>query len=183
MSEKNELLAILCFQSPFREELSGNDLFIFALGSIVFISILLFYYDRIPKSNFKENDTHIEYKTSRWRKLLLYLLIIIPTVTLLIEFFNFGNLFTDFDIFSLITLVTLILYLSITPEIKKVIKRPKLDNPIYQQKDILLNSNSIETNFVIAESKTSTWVKVLAFVLILCVAFTPFQEFLGISLP
>ena len=56
----------------------------------------------------------------------------------------------------------------------------ELNNPIYQSKDILLQSNSQDVSFVIAESKTSTWVKVLAFVLILCVAFTPFQEFLGI---
>ena len=114
MSYKEYLLSGIscCFGGCYNYfTLSAYDLLMFGLGSIVLISILFFYYNRIPKSN---------------------------------------------------------------------ISIDKLETPIYPTKDILLNLNSAETGFVIAESKTSTWVKVLAFVLILCVAFTPFQEFLGI---
>lgn len=108
---KNELIGLLCFPNPFQQPLSAYDLLIFALGSFVIISILLFYYNRIPKSNTQKSS---------------------------------------------------------------------LDSPIYQTKDILLQSNSADANFVIAKSITSTWVKVLAFVLILIFAFTPFQDFLAL---
>lgn len=108
---KNELIGILCFQSPFDKQLSAYDLLMFTLGSFMVISILLFYYNRIPKSNLSKREQ---------------------------------------------------------------------GNPIYQSIDILLQSNSAETNFVIAERTTSTWVKVVAFIIIISIAFTPFQEFLGI---
>ena len=97
---------------PFYDRgLSAYDLMMFSLGSFVLISFLLFYYNRIPKSN--------------------------PT-------------------------------------------KSNLDNPIYQTKDILLQSNAADANFVIAERTTSAWAKVLVIVLILYIAFTPFQEFLGL---
>ena len=102
-------LLINCF--GYENEPNGYYLLMFGLGSFVLISFLLFYYNRIPKSNISHKD---------------------------------------------------------------------IENPIFQSSDILLHSNSAATSFVIAEDKTSTWVKVLAFVLILCVAFTPFHEFLGI---
>ena len=101
------------------------------------ISFLLWYYNNIPKSNFKETDSKAERKVLRLPKLIVYLLITIPSIIMLIEFFNFGKLFTSFDIIALSSMATFILYLNITPEIKKLIKRPKLDNPIYQTKDII----------------------------------------------
>jgi hypothetical protein len=90
--------------------MSAYDLLIFALGSFIVISILLFYYNRIPKSNSPKNE---------------------------------------------------------------------LQTPIYQSKDILLQSNSSEINFVIAEKTTSTWVKIFAAIMIIIVAFTPLHELLG----
>ena len=56
----------------------------------------------------------------------------------------------------------------------------ELSNPIYQSKDILLQSKSNDVSFVFAEKKTSTFVKFFAFVLITIVVFTPLQEFLGL---
>jgi len=106
---KSYLLVINCFPNSFQQQLSAYDLLIFALGSLVLISFLNFYYNKIPKSNTQKSS---------------------------------------------------------------------LDSPIYQTKDILLQSNSSDANFVIAKSITSTWVKLLAFVLILIFAFTPFQDFL-----
>lgn len=103
------ILVINCF--GYQNDPNGFDLLMFALGSLVVISILSFYYSKIPKSNTSTN---------------------------------------------------------------------KLDNPIYQTKDILLQANSAEVNFAIPEAKTSVIVKVLAFVLILFFAFTPFQEFLAL---
>ena len=117
MSYKEYLLSELsnitcCFGGcNYYWSMSAYDLLIFTLGSFVLISFLLFYYNRIPKSNISHKD---------------------------------------------------------------------IENPIFQSSDILLHSNSAATSFVIAEDKTSTLVKILAFVLILCVAFTPFHEFLGI---
>ncbi len=172
------LLVINCF--GYQNDPNGYDLFMFGLGSFVVISILFFYYNKIPKSKFEENDMEIERKVSRLPKLILYLLIIIPSIIILVDFFNFGNLFKDFDVFMLIFLTTMVLYLNISPEIKKIVYKPQLDNPIYQTKDILLQSNSADATFVIAERKMATWVKVLVFFLILIFAFTPFQEFLGI---
>lgn len=115
MSQENNLLSIIngcCFGGCYSfKTLSAYDLFIFTLGSIVIISILNFYYQRIPKSNNSINDSQ---------------------------------------------------------------------NPIYQTKDILLQSNSAEASFVIAKRSTSILVKVLVFVLIFSFVFTPFQEFLGL---
>jgi hypothetical protein len=175
---KSFLLVINCF--GYKNDPNAYDLFMFGLGSFAIISILLFYYSKIPKSNFKENDIQTERKISRLPKMILYLSILIPIIILLVDFFNFGNLFTSFDIIMLSSITAFILYSNITPEIKKLIKRPELDNPIYQTKDILLQSNSTNVSFVITERTTSIWVKVIAFVLIFSIAFTPFQEFLGL---
>ena len=98
---------INCF--GYQNESNGYDLLMFAFGSFVIISMLLFYYSKLPKSN---------------------------------------HLITE------------------------------LDNPIYQTKDILLQSNSNDINFSFTEKTTSTWVKILAFIIIIFIATTPFQEFL-----
>ena len=101
------VLVINCF--GYQNEPNGFDLLMFALGSFVLISFLVFYYDRIPKSNKSKTE---------------------------------------------------------------------LDTPIYQTKDIFLESNSANASFVLAEKSTSTWIKVFAFVLILLMVFTPFQDFI-----
>jgi hypothetical protein len=92
---------------------------------------------------------------------------------LLVEFFNFGNLFTSFDILMLSSLVTLILYLNITSEIREFVKKPKLKNPIYQSKDILLQSNSKALNYFGVKETTSTWVKTLVYISILLLVLFP----------
>ncbi|TVZ56277.1 hypothetical protein OD91_1560 [Lutibacter sp. Hel_I_33_5] len=155
------------------------ELTFFGIISFFLVSFLLWYYNNIPKSNFNENETEIELKASRLPRLILYLSIVIPSIILLIDFFNFGNLFTSFDIFMLCSVVTLILYFSITPKVKKRFKRQKLDNPIYQSKDILLQSKSLDANFIIAEKTTSIWMKIFVFVLIGIVAVTPLYELLN----
>ena len=173
---------INCFgnYSLFERGLNGMELLGFTIISLILISFLLWYYTKIPKSNFKENEIQVE-KTSRYPKLLQYLLITIPCTILFFEFFNFVNLFTILDMIMLGFLTTLMLYLSITPQIIKLVKRPKLDNPIYQSTDIILQSNSNDANFIIAKKTTSTWVRILTFILIVFVIATPFQEFLGFS--
>ncbi|OAD45459.1 hypothetical protein [Polaribacter atrinae] len=102
-------LNLLPFFPFFDRVITAYDLLIFALGSLVLISCLLFYYQKIPKSNTKKEI---------------------------------------------------------------------LDNPIYPSNDILLQSNSTNVYFKIAERKTSTFVTILAGILILLVVFTPFQDFL-----
>lgn len=161
--------------------LNGIELMFFAFISFILVSTLLFYYDKISKRNLTESEIQTETKTSRLPKLFVYLSFIIPFIILSLDFFNFGNLFTSFDAIMLCFLVTLILYFNIVPEIKKVIKKPKLDNPIYQSKDVLLQSNSLETNFIIAEKTTSTWVKGFVFILIFLVVVTPLYQLLGVE--
>ncbi|UAM97415.1 hypothetical protein K8354_13970 [Polaribacter litorisediminis] len=74
-----------------------------------------------------------------------------------------------FDTIVLISITTLIVYSNITPEIKKRIKISNLNNPIYQTKDILLQSNSLDASFIIAEKTTSIWVKVITVIMIVVV--------------
>ena len=95
----------------YKNEPNAFDLLMFSLGSFLVISILLFYYNRIPKSN---------------------------------------------DSIS------------------------ELDNTIYQTKDVLLQSNSNNTNLIITQSTTSTWVKVLAFILIAFVVIIPVDQLFGV---
>ncbi|WP_165734356.1 hypothetical protein [Polaribacter sp. 20A6] len=56
--------------------------------------------------------------------------------------------------------------------------KSKLDHPLYQSNDILLQSNSTDVGFKTAEIKTSSLITILACILILLIAFTPFQDFL-----
>jgi hypothetical protein len=44
-----------------------------------------------------------------------------------------------------------------------------------------LQSNQVDTNFLIAEKTTSTWVKAIIFLFIAIVIFTPFYELMGVA--
>ncbi|QOD60070.1 hypothetical protein H9I45_12050 [Polaribacter haliotis] len=105
-----KFLVINCF--GYYNEPNGYDLLIFALGSFIMISILLAYYNKIPKS---------------------------------------------------------------------ITSKDKLETPIYESKDIILQSNSLDANFTITEKSTSTFVKVFVCVLIGLVAFTPLYQLLGVE--
>ena len=153
--------------------LNGLELLFFAFIALTLVAGLLFYYSKIPKSNFTENEIRTERTISLWPKMFVYLLIIISSIILLVEFFNFGNLFTSFDICMLSSLVTLIVYSNITPEIRKFVKRPKLETPIYQSKDILLQSNSSEFNDFGVKETTSKWVKTFVYITILLLVLFP----------
>lgn len=109
MEIKKGLLSI-CNDCPSEIKLSFFDLLIFTVGSIVVISILLIYYNRIPKS---------------------------------------------------------------TKQISK------LENPIYQSKDILLQSKIEDANYLTTEKSTSLWVKALIYIMIGIVVFTPLYKLLG----
>jgi hypothetical protein len=165
------ILVINCF--GYQNDPNGFDLLMFTLGALIVISILIFYYNNIPKSNFKENEIQTDRTISRWPKLLVYLLFIVPAIIMLVEFFNFGNLFTSFDIFMLSSLAALILYLNITPEIRKIVKRPRLETPIYQTKDILLQSNSGDVNYIGVKETTSKWVKAFVYITIFLLVVFP----------
>ncbi|WP_026775980.1 hypothetical protein [Polaribacter sp. Hel_I_88] len=111
MSETNSLLEILCGDFG-TKSLSFYDLLMFFLGSFVLISILLLYYNKIPKSN--------------------------------------------------------------TP-------KSEIDAPIYQSKDILLQSNNLDSNFIVAEKTTSNFTKIIVFVMIAIVVFTPLYQLFGVE--
>jgi hypothetical protein len=96
-----------CFPNTYSSSEHLNQLLMFSLGSFVIISILLLYYNKIPKSNHPITE---------------------------------------------------------------------LDNPIYKTQDILLQSNSNNTNLMITQNTTSYWVKVLVFILIAFVVMIPIDQ-------
>lgn len=98
--------------APYEYGLDFAALVLFSFGSFMVISILLFYYSKIPKSNSSKSE---------------------------------------------------------------------IQTPIYQSKDILLQSNQVDANFLIAEKTTSTWVKGFVFVLIFLVVVTPLYQLLGVE--
>lgn len=97
---------------PYEYGLDLVALLLFSLGSFLVISILVFYYNRIPKSNQPKS---------------------------------------------------------------------KFQNPIYQSKDILLQQNSINGNYLMAEKTSSTWVKAIIYIFIAIIIFTPFYELIGVA--
>lgn len=98
--------------APYEYGLDFAALVLCSFGSFMVISILLFYYSKIPKSNSSKSE---------------------------------------------------------------------IQTPIYQSKDILLQSNQVDANFLIAEKTTSTWVKAIIFLFIAIVIFTPFYELMGVA--
>jgi hypothetical protein len=56
-----------------------------------------------------------------------------------------------------------------------------LDIPMYSSKDILPQSNKAESNFIIVEKTTSTFIKFLVVVIIAIVVFTPLYQSLGVD--
>jgi hypothetical protein len=107
---------ISCFPSDYysflERGLNGGELLLFTIISLILVSILLWYYNKIPKTNSPKNE---------------------------------------------------------------------FETPIYQSKDILLQSNYNDINFIIAEKTTSTWVKILVYFLIAFVAITPLYQLLGVA--
>jgi hypothetical protein len=69
-----------------------------------------------------------------------------------------------FIIGSFTVISILLLYCSKIPKSNNLIT--ELDNPIYQTKDILFQSNSANTNFIIAQKTTSVFVKVCVYIAI-----------------
>jgi hypothetical protein len=84
-----------------------------------------------------------------------------------------------FTLGSFIIISMLLLYHSKIP--KSSIPKSELDNPIYQSKDILLQTNNLEANFIVAEKTTSTFTKTLVYIIIAIVIFTPLYQLLGVE--
>ena len=93
--------------------------------------------------------------------------------------YPFGNYTTFFDLLmfalgSFVVISMLLLYYNKIPKSNN--SKPKFDNPLYQSKDILLQSNNLDANFILAEKTASTFTKTLVYILILIVAFTPLYK-------
>jgi hypothetical protein len=56
----------------------------------------------------------------------------------------------------------------------------KLENPIYQSKDFLFQSNSTDSNLIITKSTSSTFVKIIVFILISFVVFIPVDQLFSV---
>ena len=167
-----KFLVINCF-GYYDSEPNAFDLLMFALGSIVIVSMLLFYYNRIPKSNRKEDDVQVEKTISRFPKFLAYLLFIIPSTILVIEFFNFGNLFTIFDIIILSLLISLLIYSNINVDVKKNVANLKLDNPIYRSKDFILESINHNDRLFFNKESLRASSKIIIYSLVAIFIITP----------
>ena len=84
-----------------------------------------------------------------------------------------------FTLSSFLITSILLLFYNIIPKSKNL--KSEIDNPIYQSKDIILQSNSLNASFIIAEKTTSVWIKVITFIMIFVISFTPLYELLGIG--
>ena len=84
-----------------------------------------------------------------------------------------------FAIISLFIVSILLLYYNKIPKSNN--SKPKFDNSLYQFKDILLQSNNLDANFILAEKTTSTFTKTLVYIMILIVAFTPLYQLFGVD--
>jgi hypothetical protein len=114
MTKKNQLIEIIscCFGPCYEPTLSGYDILIFALGSFILVTILLWYYKRIPKS---KNSNSV------------------------------------------------------------------LDKPVYQSKDILLQSSNSDANFIDTTKSASTFTKLFVYALVFLVIFIPLYQLLGVD--
>lgn len=98
--------------------------------------------------------------------------------------YPFGNYTTFFDLLmfalgSFVVISILLLYYNKIPKSNN--SKTKFDNPLYQFKDILLQSNNLDANFILAEKTTSTFTKTLVYIMILIVAFTPLYQLFGVD--
>ena len=84
-----------------------------------------------------------------------------------------------FTLGSFVLISILFTYYNLIP--KSNTSKDELEMPIYESTDILLQSNSVDVNFVIAEKTTSTFVKVFVCILIVIVALTPLYQLLGVE--
>lgn len=84
-----------------------------------------------------------------------------------------------FAIGSFILISFLLAYYNRIP--KSNSSKDQLKKPIYQSKDILLQSNFLEVNFIITEKTTSIFVKVFIYILIAFVAITPLYQLFGLE--
>ena len=82
-----------------------------------------------------------------------------------------------FGIGSVIIVSLLSVYYSLIAKNGSSNSEFKLDTPIYQTKDILLQENSLE--LIPLRKVTSVWTKTIIFILIFLVAVTPLFQLLG----
>ena len=88
--------------------------------------------------------------------------------------------FYDLSIFALGSFILVSILLLYYHKISKSnTPNSEFDNPIYQTKDIILQSNSLNASFIIAEKTTSIWIKVITFIMIFVISFTPLYQLLG----
>ncbi|WP_189663241.1 MULTISPECIES: hypothetical protein [unclassified Polaribacter] len=96
----------------------------------------------------------------------------------------YDELLSGYDILlfalgSCIVISVLLLYYSQIPENKN--SKSALDKPLYQSKDVLLQSNNLEANFINTKKSASTFTKLFVFVLVFWVIFIPLYQLLGVN--
>ncbi len=82
-----------------------------------------------------------------------------------------------FGLGSFILILILGFYYNRTPESRTV--KSSLQNPIYQSKDILLQTKLDEANYLVTEKKKSTVINLIIYLIIAVVIFTPVYKLIG----
>lgn len=94
----------------------------------------------------------------------------------------FGNPLSAYDLMiftlgSIVLILSLLFYYNRIPKSKS--SKNQLDTPIYESKDILLQSKIEDANYLAVEKSTSFWVKTLIYIMIGIVIFIPLYKLLG----
>ncbi len=84
-----------------------------------------------------------------------------------------------FSVGSFVVISFLLMYYDILSRKSNNRNQIELSNPIYQSSDILLQSKNNDASFVIAKKSTSTFVKIIVFILVLYILFNPLNQYLN----
>lgn len=114
-----------------------------------------------------------------WLKVII---MIIKNLLPIINCFGYQQLPNGYDLLmfglgSSVLIFILGFYYNIIPESSTT--KSDLQNPIYQSKDILLQSKFNQTNYLVTENKTSTVMNIIIYLITIVVVFTPIYKLLG----
>ena len=181
MPEERGLLGIInCLGPLYNKTISFYDVLVFGLGSIVLISLLLFYYSKISRKRiFKNGKEYIEAK----KDYFIWVNIFVCILALFLITSSIEKIIKYSDMLILVSLGLSIFYLNYIHKgttIKRVFKQLDLKTPIYNQsKDILLQEKSINGIYLTQEKNLSIWMKLTIYLFIIIAITTPLYQLFG----
>ena len=183
MTEERGLLGIInCLGTYHEKTVSFYDLFIFGIGSVFVISLLLFYYSKISKNRILNNGKeYIEVKKDYfiWANIIASIVILFFITSSIEEIIKYS------DMLILVSLGLSIFYLNYIHKgttIKRIYKQLDLQRSIYsQRKDILLQEKSVSGVYLTQEKSLSVWMKLTIYMLVIIAIITPLHQLFGLS--